>query len=36
MVASFHINPNIWISVLINAQSTTRMLTEDVDKSRSC
>ena len=27
----FHVNPHIWITVLIDAQSTTRMLREDID-----
>ena len=27
----FHINPHVWITVLIDAQSTTRMLRKNVD-----
>jgi predicted DNA-binding protein (MmcQ/YjbR family) len=30
----FHINPHVWITVLIDAQSATRMLREDVHDAR--
>ncbi len=34
----FHVNPHVWITILIDAQSTTRMFCEDVDNTslRQC